>query len=527
MSGSDQPPSDSPNVREARVGWLMAGFFVAALAQRLPFLGFNRAEYTDGILMIGRDLFGATYWPPLYTWICWGLGPLVGGDLETAGQLVSMLSGAAAVLPIVWLAGRCGADERDRWRLGAFAGALYLASPMAWRWGVRVMSDALFLALFWGALACLEAARDRMAQGKGLGGSFAAANLLGTLSALTRHQGIFLTPLVFALALWGGWRALRAEKKRLADGLALASLAFWLAWPLTQWAQAEAHAGQAAYRAGLGASAAGDETRAAFLALVNLTESFVYLAPYFFTPLIWLFALAGAFRFSGWSDAGGKALAGASVLLAALILGSQGLFQSFLARYLLPLLPIVLICAARGLAFAEDAWKPWVYRPILLATLAWGILFGLASMVFQRDAFADLKEASLFVREHLPADLPIYSNEEYKREAGLFAIKERWWIGREVQTLEDFPDAGEPGGAVVLISSAYGGPAIYRSLMDEWTGWRGGRVAAEFESRLLPLLPDIMASPEQGHQSPLAWVYRYQTQTFRTAVVILPAGGPR
>jgi hypothetical protein len=252
-----------------------------------------------------------------------------------------------------------------------------------------------------------------------------------------------------------------------------------------------------------------------------MTQSFVYLSPYFFTPLVALFALIGAIARPRWRE-GGKTFFWSSLLMAALILISQGLFQSFLSRYLLPLLPIVLILAARGLAYAEDHWPRWLWLAGLVGALAWGVLFGFASLATQREAFGDLKQAAHYVRDEFTPDVAVYSSEVYKPEAGLYAIKTTWWLGREAKPLKDIAEAPPPPGSIIIVSSAYGGPEAYASQLDGLRGWRGAKVVAEFESSLTPLLPDIMESPARGHQSPLAWVYRYQPQRFRTAVLRLP-----
>jgi hypothetical protein len=541
-----EPANSARPVRFAPLAWL---FFAIALAQRLPFFLpslANEAEYTDGILMIGRDVFGATFWPPLYAWACWALGPLVGGDLELAGKIVSTLSGSAAVVPLMWLAGEFGgaANGREKRRLWMLAGALYLASPIAWRWSLRVMSDSLFSLLFWSALAFLAAAWTRHREaGGGLGRWFVLANLFGVLSALTRHQGIFMAPLVAVVAGRELWRVVRPNGRAVGEGaggpsgltrragaaewLALASLAFWLAWPLTQLGQATAHAGQVGFRAGLGAGGAEADFAAkasvALVALLNMTESFLFLAPYFFVPPIFLFALIGAIRRPAWRD-GGKGLALASLFLAALFLGAQGVFQSFLSRYLLPLLPIVLIYAARGLAFAEDQWPKRAASAALLATLAWGALFGLASLVAQREAFGDLKRGATYLREFGAKAPAIYANETYKAESGMGAIKAAWWSGREVASLVDLLESGQAPapGSLILVSSSYGGPEAYAAIQREMRERFGAELVFETEASLLPLLPDIMTSPQQGHQSPIAWVYRYQRQSFRTAVLRVP-----
>jgi hypothetical protein len=125
-----------------------------------------------------------------------------------------------------------------------------------------------------------------------------------------------------------------------------------------------------------------------------------------------------------------------------------------------------------------------------------------------------------------PGDVPIYSNETYKAEAGMHAIKLTWWAGREVRPLRELIEPGAPRpprGTIIVLSSAYGGPAAYVQMRRELMARFGAAPIGEpFESSLVPLLPDIMMGPEQGHQSPLAWVYRYQRQQFRTELLRVP-----
>lgn len=82
-------------------------------------------------------------------------------------------------------------------------------------------------------------------------------------------------------------------------------------------------------------------------------------------------------------------------------------------------------------------------------------------------------------------------------------------------------------GSILAVHSAYAGGREGLRMLAGGLARRYELAPLEggvFESRLVPLLPDIMEQP-LTHQNPLAWLLRYRTQYFRTELYLVK--GPR
>jgi 4-amino-4-deoxy-L-arabinose transferase-like glycosyltransferase len=174
---------------------------------------------------------------PLYSGLTAALAPLLGGDFEQAGALVSVLSGTAAVGALfVFLRDAFDADT-------AFLGALLLAfHPFAVEFSSDVQSDGLYLALLLAGIClvwrAIEGESPRLA---------ASAGFASALAYLVRPEGLGVTVIGGAagvlLCMRGRWRLPQAAVwlAALALGTALAAGPYVVAlrqetgvWSLTQ-----------------------------------------------------------------------------------------------------------------------------------------------------------------------------------------------------------------------------------------------------------------------------------------------------
>jgi 4-amino-4-deoxy-L-arabinose transferase-like glycosyltransferase len=148
---------------------------------------------------------------PLYSLLTWGVSPLVGGDLEQAGALVSILAGTAAVAALfVFLRDAFGPSA-------AFLGGLMLAlHPFAVEFSSDVQSDGLYLALLLFAICLLWRAIER--EDRVLA---CAAGAASALAYLVRPEGLGVTAIG---ALAGGLLALRRSWRLPQAALWLAAL---------------------------------------------------------------------------------------------------------------------------------------------------------------------------------------------------------------------------------------------------------------------------------------------------------------
>jgi len=154
----------------------------------------------------------------------------------------------------------------------------------------------------------------------------------------------------------------------------------------------------------------------------------------------------------------------------------------------------------------------WVFSLAIILTCCYAMIFSMAVMVLQRQAFGDVKASARYIRDNIPPETLVYSNEMYKPE--IVCPKMRFWSGRPVEFFQGQP---LPADSILVLHTAYGGSAgmdkIHRYLVRNYRLI----MLAEFEASILPLLPDIMGEPI-SHQNPLAWVFRYQPQTTITSI---------
>lgn len=526
--------------RLAAADWKWIGLFVVvSLVARLACINLNAAEYTDGILQITAFEYGFTFWPPLYTVLVKGVAT-VAGDLELAGKLISILSSSLVILPVYWaalfLVGR---------RAAVWATLLYLANAIAGRWGIRVMSDALFSLLFFAPAAILIVliGSDKSAdESKGDVRLFWVAAVLAPLSALTRYQGIFLLPLEIIAMI-----VLSSRREQTGAGTPTTSFVIagllWLApivWLVTHFG---GHGQQIGQRAGA-------SPLLALLNYWNLAEAFALLFPYFVTIPVYVLSVVG-FGLFAFGDRSQRTFAWCFFIFAGIVIAMQSVFSSFQSRYLLPLIPFMMVFVGVAATRWEErvAQRRTVIRAALIACLLYSLAWTAAVLVLQRGAFGDIKEAAQFC-SRLPDDARIFSTESYKPQ--MPSVKMSYWAGREIAGFgvytQDTPfRAGDrvirPGDAItnsgellslqpgdyVCLHSGYGGLNLAPLLAEHLRFGRFGRQiemlsrhyeleeVGVFGSELIALLPDIMENPD-SHQNPAAWFFRYQPQRFRSTV---------
>lgn len=476
---------------------MMTGLFLVTLITRLLLIPINRAEYTDGILQITLFSSPNKLYPPLFTVLVQILKPLFGNP-EYAGRFVSAVSSSCVIFPVYLIAKRMF-DKRAAF----FASLLYAVSPISLRWSVHAMTDALFSLLF--ILSAGELWKSAMEDIR-WSGRIVLATILAVIATLTRYQGILIFPLIIMVLIH---KAYNRRKRIILPSLVQL---LWLLPVIWIFKFGFRHPEQFAERAG---TSLGDTA----LNILNVFESFTIWSPYFFTwPVFFLF-LTGLYYLK-WEKLPRRILFYEFAILAFMLLLLQSAFSSFQSRYLLPLLPFIVIFAGWGLVSFMDRPKGsgWLFKILLMVTLLYNIGFSGAVLILQRESFADIKDAALFVSEY-SEETPVYSNETYK---DLGPVKMRFWSGRAIRHLENPNDIQE--GALVSVSSAYGGTGAFKTMTQWLRNQRGARLAASFESRLVPFLPDIMQEP-YTHQNPLAMTFRYTPQNFRTDIYYIPETG--
>jgi hypothetical protein len=478
---------------------LVVSFLVFNLVLRLVFLNINVAEYTDGILQLTMFRTPSALWPPLYTMCALLLSPLV-GSLLTSGKLLSCLASTALIIPLFSLSTRVGGK---RWAF--YSCLLYSVAPIALRWSVRVMTDSLFVLLFIASVYFLFLAAMRLVhvdislfaeqrKFREIDLLIGLSCLLSVLATLTRYQGFILLPLNIA----AGILAIRRHRRFPAFSTLMFSL-----WGLVIWWIAVCGFGHVAQFEGR----MGITLSATLLNYWNTFESFLILLPYFITYPVFGCVVIGLL----WSDyqkVETRLLLGLLLYVGLLILILQTLFSSFQSRYLLPIVPLLLIFGGGGLAAIHEKMEsaPRAFAVIVLAILTYSFVFALGVMVLQRGVFGDIKTAGEFLRT-VPDSPPIYSNEIYNPK--LTGNKLAFYSGKRIHYVGVVPlpdgtlalDRTLPPGAILCLHSAYGGRGVFQEIMLYVEKHYQLTELKRCYASIVPLLPDVMEEP-LSHQNP-------------------------
>jgi hypothetical protein len=491
----------SSSVRDPRL-WLLV---TANLAIKTPLLWLNQAEYTDGLILLRLFENRCPFYMPLTTALCRAV-EWTGAEPVLAGRIVSLVAHVATLFPLFAAA---------RWLTGSRAAALWSAvlyslSPVPCRWGVRVMTDSLFGLLWWMSLAAfLESVRVReRASVRACGRTLT----FGALAALTRQTGWILLP----LGILGLLRARRARPRWSAAVLVLWALPLgWMVWV----GSFGGHGGQVAQRFTWAAS-------------VSMIESYAGDWPLFVS---WPIALLAAWALFRPAVAGQRWwwFLGVMAWCVLGVLALQCLIQSYLARYLLPLVGFVCILAGASLARLGAEHPRWLL-PVAAITLVWVTLLTGSSLWLQRTAWGDFREGAIRMGAIATPSTLCFTNESYPTWPAGGTTKAEWWSDHPVQSV--FVGRGDqthvaelPSESLVLLSTAYGGSAAVGRLFDTLSSLYTVEVVGEWERRLVPLLPDIMDGRFQPllglHQNPLAMRFRHVPQQFWTLLIRIT--GPR
>ena len=320
---AEPAPETAAAIRDARADRrYLLGFVVANLALKLALVPLNRGEYTDGILQLLVFDLQAKLYPPLFGVLA-RLVSFGGLELETAGRVVSAVAGALAVVPVYWMAMRLRGATAAR-----FAALFFTLSPMVLRWSGHAMTDSLFFALGATTMALCAEAWARVRDGsprKRTDLWLAAAVVSGAFAALTRYQGAFLA-VVLAVPLLAFVR-----RHRALPPVAVLAGVVWLALPAWIVHHGFVHGQQFSARSS-------SQWISTFLDYLNLAESFVYIAPYYFGLPVVALGLAGLFKCDRRAPYT-RVFLMLWALWGIVVVILQSMFQSFQYRYMMPVLP--------------------------------------------------------------------------------------------------------------------------------------------------------------------------------------------
>jgi hypothetical protein len=106
--------------------------------------------------------------------------------------------------------------------------------------------------------------------------------------------------------------------------------------------------------------------------------------------------------------------------------GGSAYTGDFVDRYMMPLLPAVVVVAGAASAWLEfrlgRRGHAGRFSMLFLASVLYTTLLSCAVLILQREAFGDQHSAGQFVREKLPPQVPVFSNERYGSFANLESV---------------------------------------------------------------------------------------------------------
>lgn len=446
-----------------------------SLALKLALIGLNGGEYTDGIIQLQLWDSPVVFFPPGYSASVW-LFKAVGVDLLYSGRLVSIVASVGTLWVFYLLARSITNDERE-----AFWALLFLAlSPIFNRWSLRVMTDSLFCLLF------VQCCRELYLAGTDRGRSVAGLIAWTGAAALTRYQGLYFLPFAVFLFYRNGFR--NSIRPSLHNGFYyFLALSFWGA--LVYWIAIRGfgHQEQFIERGSMG-------FWITLSAYYSMFETYILYWPWAVTYGLFVLGVFGLLP-CNFSQENYRGVVLFFWMTVAVFLVAQSLFLSFQYRYMLPIVPLWCLVAARG-------WKtvrPWFQaeekqRAVYALVVANLVLMTAAVLYFQRATFADLSKSAEALKV-AGRNARIVSDETYRE--GVYNVKMKFWSGMD---MEYYYQTELKTGDVVVLHNAYSDLAKEAEKIQsrfEYTQlgvWRSDSVWGEFAT--LPLLPDIMVLPQ-------------------------------
>lgn len=465
---------------------LLVLIIIVSFSIRLILINLNSAEYTDGIIQINLFKNKTTFWPPFYA-LEISFFNLIFKDPIISGRFASLLSGSLSIIPI-YLIGKLLFNRK----VGYFACILYTLSAPSLRWDLKVMTDSTFTLFFLITLYLILKFFDKPSLY-----TLGFAIFTGGISTLTRYQGFIFVPL-YILMFFNKkiWKKLNF-KKILITILAVIPwilLIWWLEY------RGFGHFRQFTKRAG-------GNIITAFQKYFVMLEAFLITIPYCLTYPIFILSYIGISNGLKGSLNQKRALTIMGyIFISWLVVHSA--FRAFQERYFLQIFPLFIIFAAYGIILvAKKNIK--IEKIIFAGSLIITIIFSSLVLWYQKDSFGDIKRASLYIKENLPKDAKIFSDE---------IEKSSFWSGRKINKIKK---GKYPSSSFILLHDFYTSnlKEEEKRLVQKFKA----KKVFETKSVIVPLLPDITIKPKNYKDHHPGWItYKFTTQVFRSVIYKIP-----
>lgn len=476
-----------------------------SLLLKLLLININQGEYTDGIIQLHLWDSPVVFFPPGYTAAVWLLH-WAGLDLLFAGRLLSILASTVSLIFFTLLARLILKNDED-----VFRAVLFLAlSPVFNRWSFRVMTDSLFLTFF--MLCTYEVFLLWKAPGRSRVWLFCWTGL----ASLVRYQGFYFLPWILYFLL---------TRRKNDAGFSLSSLIRWcisiIPWMiLIYWIAIRGfgHHEQFLERGSYG-------FWYTLSAYYTMLETYLLYFPWAVTYCLFILGSTGVFLSCNSEDQSARRFFHFSWITALAFLLVQSAFLSFQYRYLLPLVPLWCILAARGCSglVARLPNRQWG-RGISFATVLNLVLMSIAILYFQRDTFGDLVQSAKYLNV-VYREARVVSDEVYRQ--GVYNVKMKFWSGRE---MEYYPQTDLRPGDLVVLHNTYSDIETEINKIREqfkfnvvFNPWQSREGVNEYVT--LPLLPDIMVFPDQQvmplTSNPQCMGFRFVPQRYYSVILYI------
>lgn len=383
-------------------------FFLLNLGIRMFFLYWNTAEFTDGVEYMHYNFFTDVQRNPFYPFLI-KIVHFFGPDIQTSGRFVSMLMASLCIFPIFHIA----KEVYDK-KTAIYSCLFFTVSPVIFGNSIRVMSDSTHLFFFlssfyyWRKSLLYYNERD-----------MALFIFLSGIAIHIRTEAIIFIPLVVVILFIG----INKSKMKKTVLLFLVSFTSWYVFVAQTIMKAKitnSFGYLALYKWGITITTL-PKFLDFFIAYVK-TISFASTYPVF---ILFLFSIWIMQKQRLWDEKGLKIwLLILSYVLSTFLIGLS-FHTSWQPRFLIPVIPMVLITGSFGTTKIEDYFKKkWVKLSIPIFCIVSGVVLTMLTIVAERDFFGDVRRSAEYIGENCK-QTPVYSDE---------ITKISFWSGKKIHS---------------------------------------------------------------------------------------------
>jgi Gpi18-like mannosyltransferase len=479
---------------------------VISIITKISCLFLNSAEYTDGIIQLQLWNSPVVFFPPGYSSAVWFVN-LVIPNLLISGRIVSIIASIISIWVFYKLAILVLNDKNQAF----WATVFFSLSPIYNRWSIRVMTDSLFLLFFiisfYYSVYVLIKRKNTIIQ----------LIFWSGIASLVRYQGFFFIPII----LFGIYRLIASEQKYVSFRSLILGLVSLTPWIILIWwmnFKGFGHTNQFVERASYG-----------FLITLavywQMFENFILYWPWAVSYSLCILGGIGLYTFC-FGDKDNKYFFYYSCITVIVFLVVQSCFLSFQYRYLLPLVPLWCLFAAKGLnVFEENLTNQTIINSLKFIVISNLVLMTFSVLYFQRNTFGEIAESARFLnsakfqriisKENRIISDEIYRENVYNVKMDFFANLDEPFDRKIHYIRLTKPKVGD----VIILHNSYSDLELEKKILDEKFEYSVIQKWDNFVT--IPLLPDIMVFPPKFPltSNPPCMAFRFTPQNYYAVVL--------